>query len=171
MSNPIVAVSCDDSNYEAILTAIRDITRAANLTFAGDKLFEIPTAQELDAAGVPFLAVRQGELSTWALNGADYSVVGQRQMGWMEPVWNIEVFSIFTYSPQTPNDAIAAKYLASMISAYTLNVNLGGTCATSDTIAGKNRTGLTYLGIEGTLFRAAKVTLRAVEQLQVNYFA
>jgi hypothetical protein len=168
----IVAPSVEQTNYENIITAALDVAQNhAGLTFGPNatKLWEMPLPGEIEAASLPFLVVRRGDLEAWAFGGQEMGGDHMRLIGSMEPVWCFEVYVLYPYSDQNPNHQVAAQTLVALISAYTANVNLEGTCESVSIVAGKRITGLTYVNVSGTLYRAAKVTLRAYETLMVQY--
>ncbi|MGH2449254.1 MAG: hypothetical protein ACRDFS_11725 [Chloroflexota bacterium] len=156
-----IAVSVDDSNYQAIITAIQTIaleTAGLGLTTAASKLYEMPLPAEIDAAGYPFLVVRWGD-------NANPGGFVNREPGVTEPWWRFDCFIIYPHDPSHPNYAVAADALVKIVTQFTAEYDLTATCAQAFVIDPH----LTYLRMSGAEYFAVAWTIEAREALNVQY--
>jgi hypothetical protein len=160
--------SAEQPQTAAILAAILDVaTNHAGLTFAGSKLWAMPKATEIQAAGFPYFVVMQprsvGGAIGGMLQGGDIPVLSESY----EPVWEYDCYALFPFKDAglaatyaTPEDA-KCKLIQAFVLRYTLE-NTCGKCV----IVRPDVVSIEF--VTGEEFMAAKLTLRCFEWLNVD---
>lgn len=155
------------SNTPAIMTAILAVAQATpGLTIAAAKGWAMPEAVEIASAGFPFLAVLSPTLAG-SESGRGFNSGISRQSGAYFPAWNFELYLIFPQGDVTNPLTYTAPEQAknALVAQFVQQYSLQQTCDQVDiTDAGL----VTLEFVTGQRFVAAKLVLRALEQLIIN---
>jgi len=118
-------------NVKNIIRGIAQVCMDAGGTMAGDpapftgyKIYASPTAEQLAAAGTPYLAVSRPRLAGYAIGGEMVGPAEAHGSGVVEPVWDFDVWTFHPYDPAYPNYDDATDDMTIVWQALMLNYTL-----------------------------------------------